>query len=1622
MKDIIIQDTMKLKLLIAPIFAGVLIAGYFFGIQKLENYVYQEAKALLPDIVKIQDININFLAHVNFKGISIQDISNPSKNILTADNLKIRINLFKGIINRNISVISSLTLEKPIIQINHYANDRFNILTLFEDLDFFKEQETMDDINLNIFIKQGILKYYDERGFSNELLKNPVTNTLYDINGFLTYKNGKLELKALWGKLNKDNNNIFINGKLESNSFQINMESQDCEIADIVNYIIPIKEIELKEANGDINITISNNMNQKKGDLPVSIKVQYESKNSKVKLAFLQESFTINTGNILVTNDGIKLNKIVAKSQNDSVFVQGEIKDFHKINIAINGNNNDLDTANRMFAFLKPLNLSGKADFRANILTNEQDKVLISGYIENFTGNVLSYRVDEASLSFTFLDNKVDLLFPELKTYKGIGRGYGYVELSREYPPYISLAIDIGNIDINNYFLTNQFLGNIDLSLRIDSYTEDLRGMVNIQGVDSTIFGQRLLQARLFWGTEKNKINFFSNSFAILNNKEKQINFQGFLKKDNSFSVTVNNSTLESSNLYFFYTNTQNYKFQTTFSGSLAGVYDEKFKNDPVSGLSGKLQGKIDYFQVTSPNSSMTGNMELLFDKTLTVSTNVHENAQNIFLKATIKKKTLSEVSLKTSTVNIALAKTFLKPLNFDYNGFISCDVVFFENSNKLFLNNLGASGNISLFKGNIASQNIDFFNGKISLLDNKLIANNSRLVNGDSNFVFSAEYQSIQNLKVNFLDGAINHKGWLLFPEFIRGHLASITGNLEVIKNKYSFNLYVELEEPYYQGVFLPYAKGNIKMINDKIFFENIFLNHYKDQYKVSGDILLKKTDSTIFPFNFTVDIINAELKNIIELINNVQINWRNKKEVTTKQNKANESIFNFYQQSLQKEVINLYSIGGENISSILEELALTEENENEELLTEISGTLQGDLHVSYLEDFLLSSDLFLRNGKYKFFQAEETRFLSKLKETYFDISLQSQGANLLNKFFEEINLFAKYFPEKREIEIGNLFAKINKNYTSDIVKGIININSFFTNKINDDALNLYVLLNKSDIDILTLFNKMFAKIKNEGSLLFHITGSFQKPIIDAEEAILKNFQIDFAENFLLRTPIKIPYAKLELQNNILQLPKDMPIYWQGIDTMGNLNEIISNGEINFKGFSNNFGAINFDTNLIFNPMIFHVDLKDFFHGKLNLSQTSIKGNYSIPIKQNIVDQQNQEIINEREKGPILKTKATIEDGVYYLPLGTNNANKGGLNFKPSLLLDIEMILGKNILITEKIGDEDINRWFTNMNIVFEERPETTRVKGSLNTIDTEGIFKFRTGRIVFMNKIFNIMDRQKQREIFGAGSSKIADNFVEIKMETHPQFPNKRKATPYFNFRTYSEIQSQVASTLNNVYEENVFVIFVEGPFNDLSSFFIEHYKKTDSGYSMVDNRIYLDAMTSEQVDKVISYLVPAVFRPDFYRSLLEEGLADNQEANAMLREYSASQINLWIDQQLRPFEQEIAKNMGLYDVNINHDLGKEFVNAMRIFQGPEQFSFVNKQEDTLSVEYVKDLFFEKFFVKVRTGISQDPTKPLLNMSQYELVWFLDDVWSLNYGNYNLNNLDSMYGAFSINANFIF
>ena len=1610
---------MKKIILITLILA--LVFGYFLGIRKLENFVLQEAVKALPKFVTVKSININPFSSITLRDVQVTDVTATSNKMVEIDSIKIRFNLLKGIKVKDFSAITSLTLDNPIMKLTHYRDDSFNFIEVFEKLNLPSgNNKEMPGIHFNIRIKGGVVEYVDERGFGAQPLKTPEINRVYNLNALINYNEGYTKIKKLKANLNKAKNKMVVTGEVASQDYWLRVIGKDCEIQKEISYFVPLKEINIKHAEGDIEINFRNNEIQKKTDLPIRFDVDYKAKNTLLKMTWLTKDVLIKEGEVIVNNSGVLLNRLIAQVEGEKFKVNGRIEDFNKLGININSGSTDMANVEKFLPFLKSLKLRGSGRTNVDIFTAKNGKVVITGNVDEYVGNVLAYSLDKGTLSFVFADNRVELVIPEVNAYNGIGRGYGYIEMKSGFPPYVSMEVDIKGIELYEYFKTEHFQGKIDLALKINSYAENLNGVVEIVGSKAKVFGQDLLQAKLYWQAENDRTVFADNSYAVVNKEDSLIKLEGFLKKDNSFTVTVAPSVLEVENFYFFYTNTGNYKAKTAIEGAISGVYDDAFKKDPASRVSGELFGNVDLFEVIKPQMTMKGKIEIKFEKGLSVSVNMKNKTSSLAIRTRVEDKKMRSLNVKASSINLDIAKSFVKPVAIDYKGMVSCDITIFPDNNKLFLKGQGVTGSVYLTQAVIASQNIDLFTGQISITGNNATFKGSRFVNKTTDVWLSGEYRSTSDFSVSINRGSLSSQGWKTFPLVLKGEVKNISGIANNAKGKITFDLKASLQDVFYKGVLLPDASGRFVMDNEKILFEDVALNQFKDNYIVSGSVYLKKLASGINPFDIKIKVINGELENIFDLYNNIQINWRNKGDLINKEAKSNISVFDAYNSLLKKETKNLYSLRGENVSKALDTLKVLDQSSSTGFMPGIYGSLKGDLHISYLNDLLLFSDLTLKDGRYQFMSAKQVRFLSVLKGKFFDVSVKADSARLMNKNFDQLSLFAKYFPEKDQIEIVNFFAKINEHMTSDLLKGKINLKNAFKENPNNQALDLYLFLDKGDIDVLTIFNKTFAKVSNQGSILLHISGPFIKPILNSEELILKDFELSFVPEFMLRTPIKIASAEIKVRDSVISFPKDMKIQWQGVDTSEKLNEFVCNGDISFHGFLDNFTGLVFDLNIDVAPIVLYMDIKDLFQGKVRIFDTSLKGRYTVALKKDLIEEQLKDVLTEKEKGPVFKTKAFAESGVYRLPLGL--AGKGLTDPKPPILLDIRMSLGKDIQIAQKSNEQDINRWFTNINIVFEERAELLKVQGSLNTIDSEGIFKFSGGRIIFMNKIFNLMDRQKQREIFGAGSAEIGDNIVEVKMEQHPVFTEKRKATPYFNIKTFSEVQKPVTVTGSTTYEDHLFVIFIKGPMNDLSSFSIEHYKKGDSGYALAQARIYLSDMTPEQMDTVISYLVPAVFRPDFYKSIMKDGLADNQEANAMLREYSASQINLWIDQQLQPFEKEIARNMGLYDVNIKHDLGGELVNATKVFQHREDKVFNEAQDNSLSVEYVKDFLFKRFFVKVKTGISQDPTKPLLNMSQYELAWLLNDYLSLNYGNYNLNSVDTTYGAFSINANFVF
>ncbi len=1550
--------------------------------------------------------------------------------MLAVEHLKINYNLFIFMQTKDfLQSITDINVEKAQITIRHNAQDKFNFFMLLKPSKPTSEPLNIDTLkvakNVRLTFNKCTVTYVDGRGFGPKAFSNPITNTLTGLEGAASLRDHKVKF-TLKGNVNKASNHATILGRLSKDGFELNIHSPKAEIAEIISYFAPLKEINFKKAVAKIDVTLQSRIPSNSKELPFTFEVKASVKEAFLQTVWISPNIRVYQGETLVSNNGIAFQNVLGTAAKETFTLNGGIHNFINLDLHITNPNFESQNAYKFLPFMKNWNLQSKAAVEVDILGDPLHEVLLSGNVSAYKGKFLSYQLQDSSLSFLKHKNFVYLNFLKISAYNGIGSGKGVVDLSTQKTPSMDINLRLEGVSLDKYFDSKHFKGSGDLALHIYNSPNDLLGLVDFSSTTASAFGQQIENFKLYWNKKPDRLYFRDNSFAQLNSNSSKLYFTGSMDNSFQFEVNLKADTLDVPNFYFFYTKVGSYMANASLSGVFKGTYNETFKLNPLQTTKGLCTLKINRLSVENTSEPFKGSGTVTVDNAVLIGINLKNTSSSVNIMAKTTNKNLVYSTFAVNNLPLTYSYPFVKSPNLNYSGLFSGKVTLFPNKNDTLLKNYGVTGSVELKNASIATQNILYLSSFLSLQNNTLTLSKAHLTGANSNLSFNLNYLSTQNFSVSFTNSKLKSSDWQSFPNNIKLSLSKLNGSLEIKNKKINADLDIITDLVSYKNILLPNFKGGIGIAKNNIFFRDLTIENKTDVYQIAGSFVYDFISNKLQNYNFEVIFKNGRLENISQLYAQIKPLWSKEVTANLQKTETSYSLLNEYNNITKKNSVNLYSLTDQNLVNILDSLHVKIDKQSLDDLPKAEGGINGYVRISNIDKLHFYSDLTISDGRILQAQFSKIKLLAQLEQENIRISLKLKTLSILENLFDDIDFDALYNPNLNILKINHLTTLFDKHQSGNILKGQVNLSPLvMKSEETPNDLDLHLSLEKDNINIFSIFNASIKKMSNQGSLVLDITGPLKHPLINADKFTLKNFSLSFAPNFPIKTPLTVKEAALQIKDNLISIPS-LEINWKGEETNNNNNDFHLNGTIRADLDFDNFSLLPLGLDINIAATKLEINLPDLYIGKADLEPATLIGNLYLPLTKKAKEQTKSNIKLEKENGPILKSTLNFHDGRFIIL-----ANRSSVVDKPSILLNTPFDLGKDLYITGKNFDQaNVNNFINNIYIEMDESTYRIPVKGSLNTLDLENKFKLKTGKIVFMNQVFQLLEKSKQREIFRNNPENINDNIVEVKMLPDPEYPTKRKATPFFNLKAYAEVRKDVPVTDNTTIsgntilktEDHLFVIYINGFLNTPKSFIIEHYLFENNTYQKIGDPIELDKITAEQLNILTDYLLPVLLKPQFYQSLLSKGLDNNKEANDLLKSYSASQINLWINQQLRPFEKEVAKAIGLYDVKIEHKLGEELMNSMPVFKN--EITTSPADDNKVSVEYIKDLFVKKLFVKVKTGLNQDPLSKsyAVKFTDYELMWFLSDFISLNYGNHNLQSSDSLYGAFSINANFDF
>ena len=866
-----------------------------------------------------------------------------------------------------------------------------------------------------------------------------------------------------------------------------------------------------------------------------------------------------------------------------------------------------------------------------------------------------------------------------------------------------------------------------------------------------------------------------------------------------------------------------------------------------------------------------------------------------------------------------------------------------------------------------------------------------------DKSYLF--KFKGAPIMLENF-DSIIAGKGVASGPIVIQGEVSGILPSWNLM-------LDFDVKSPSYKGLVIDKIKGSLLKKQSMLEIANMEISNNKDLYIIGGKINLPNYQKV----DLNLEIKKGSVKNIITLIRDgVKVAGIYKSEhvfdsLAGLDEKALTQILSINASHNINESIPVYNENQNTITHLKSFITDTTTTANEKkndnkqsLIDDLTGDISGKLSFNNLtSNVLMGADIGIKNLK-----LAESTFGSieiKAESTPGPIvsSVVVRDGLVGGTSFEEVSAQLLYDQDKTLI-IESVTMKLHGYKNIKIISGIVPLAELFGPVENPKALSLNIEIAGNQIAIVSLFTNAIESATNEGALIFNIGGSVKKPILKKGLISIINGRLNLKKGLFPVASFVIPEVDIRVKDNVASI-NAFSLSWEGDKKLKKTNLISARGSVGLRlAPSKETTSFVINTDIKMDDTDLYLNIPDLCIGMLKIRETSFKGDYFFSLSKS-----DKGIEAPLKNGLLLKSKLELYETVLSIP----KISKKSKLF-PSILIDIEFTMGKNVLLSGGVVPEGVLSGFiNNIDIYFDKSPHQLMIGGSLNRYSIEGNLFFRYGTIVLLNKDFTLMSQSEQEKYFGRSKDLAKPNYIEFR---------KEDTAPLLHLRAMTETdvaQTEVGSSLG---QREVFIFVIDGTVTDVSNMYIYQFHRQGSTFTPDEgNPIVIGRMSVVQLEKLSTYLWPELLSVSFYQNLANEGL-QGESAGIFIRQLSERAVNNIVYRQLRPVEREIADRIGVDDIHFNYNLGNI------ISDGSSDNN--NGKQDLVGVDISSRLFIDRLYVTVRTNLDRQENDKTLSVgiSQYELKLSLLEWLSLIYHNKTIFSDNRSEGVFALEAEYNF
>ncbi len=679
--------------------------------------------------------------------------------------------------------------------------------------------------------------------------------------------------------------------------------------------------------------------------------------------------------------------------------------------------------------------------------------------------------------------------------------------------------------------------------------------------------------------------------------------------------------------------------------------------------------------------------------------------------------------------------------------------------------------------------------------------------------------------------------------------------------------------------------------------------------------------------------------------------------------------------------------------------------------------GTLEGRMRLQ--SGAALTGHLSMKNFR-----------LGPLSSQRIDVDLESQPKQpaIIKTAMYQLQAGASSF-EKLSFSVGyqpngwlsfyNAQLTIASHVYNDVIYGNFPLAGLWGSLPPTSPIQLHLQLPDHSLGVLALLAPSVESIHNQGMVSLQLQGTLEKPTLFLNKAEFNQLSLQMGKSSKILSPLQIPKLELSIKDNQVQIDR-LLLLWQGPETNGHINRVNMSGRAQIELPSlQKPDALTVNVALAMLDVTWDIDLPHRFNGKLGLHDLQISNAFVIPLTAKRRSEWNQLREQGTESSPLLAGRVEMLGGTWTLPPQRLKRIPLHLNLAMYLKNDLRVVgqfLGGTTLISTLVSDVDLE---------IEPQSDPLYIRGTWYRPKLAGTLSIHAGSLSMLNHTFEVLDPDEQRLYFGGDLNRVLANKVGFEESHTPLLTDETlfsSIVPYFKLVAKTVIDAQtVSQNLGNpervtVYDRAV-LVKLEGSPLDTSGIVFEQYQLIDQKPEPLGEPMALQVKEDQKkLTPLFTLLNPGVYYTEFFKELF-------QSSRPHIAELTESSVNKLFRSVLRPVERDLARNIGLYDIKLDYNLGRDVNGALGIAQDNSETSS-ESTHTLLGIDVAQNIISDRLFITLKTEIQrqQEKDNTSIQLSKYTVTYLMTSWLKLNYNNKQFDPQAPLHGVLSLEASLAF